>query len=133
MKINFKHSYSLKYIKIASVLLLFFVFRIVTSENYSFTNFSNLYSLFAILGSLLIYTIQRKYKYLTIENESIKKNISFKKAIKLNEIVEIKKFAGDYTLITKSESFEINTKIIDIEELNRLDNVLNKTVLHKKH
>ena len=67
-----------------------------------------------------------KNQYITIENGFIKKNTIFGEKLKLNEIIWIKKFAGDYTLKTEKQELKINTELIEENSLSLLNEILNK-------
>lgn len=83
---------------------------------------------YLVLGFL--YTAHFLYdlrnQYLTIENGTIRKNglYGFGKKINLNDIIWIKKFAGDYTLKTETKEFKINTTLIEEESLVQLNEIL---------
>jgi len=76
-----------------------------------------------------IYYYQRNYQYLKIENGFIKVNGVWGKKIRLNEIRRIKKFAGDYTLITKNKSLTIYTQLITDNDLALLNKEFDKLAL----
>lgn len=82
--------------------------------------------------SLLISWYEHKQQYLTIKDGFIRKNHLFGSKLKLSEIVSIKKFAGDYTLMTSSRKMNINTQITDPKSLEELDQTLEKYVLSKR-
>ena len=75
---------------------------------------------------LILYLNQKRNKYLTIENGILKINGSFGKKINLNEIKQIKKFAGDYILKSDKKKLTINTQIIDPNSLVELNAELEK-------
>jgi len=83
------------------------------------------YLVFGILY-LILYFYQKRNKYLTIENGILKINGSFGKKINLNEIKQIKKFAGDYILKSDKKKLTINTQIIDPNSLVELNAELEK-------
>jgi len=71
------------------------------------------------------YIYENKKQYLTIENGTISKNLLFQtKKMNLNQITQVKKFAGDYILKSKLEELTINTQIIDEDSLADFDAVL---------
>jgi hypothetical protein len=72
------------------------------------------------------YLFENKKQYLTIENGTISKNGLITKKINLTDIINIKKFAGDYVLKTDNTEFRINTQIIQKESLVDLDNELER-------
>jgi len=73
-----------------------------------------------------LYFYQRANQYLNISNGNIKLNDLFGKKIAFNDIIQIKKFAGDYIIKTKNKELTINTQIIDPESLEDLHKVLAK-------
>jgi len=82
--------------------------------------------LFVALLYWIGYITEKTNQYLTVNNESIKKNSPFGKEIKLSEINWIKKFAGDYILKTDSKKMTIHTEIIDEDSLTYLNQTLEK-------
>lgn len=75
---------------------------------------------------LAIYFYQKKYKYLTIKNDTITVNGPFGKKMNLTDVKQIKSFAGDYILKTDKKELIINTKIIDPNSLAELNAELKK-------
>ncbi|MDC0570572.1 hypothetical protein OAO52_01585 [Flavobacteriaceae bacterium] len=73
-----------------------------------------------------MYIYQRKYSYVSIDNDTIRVNGPLGKQLKLNEIKRIKKFAGDYIIKTDRKEMTINTQIIDSSSLKELDAELEK-------
>ncbi len=62
---------------------------------------------------------------LIVENNRIIYNNLFKsKIFKLDEIVRIKKFAGDYTIFTETDKIKINTQVFEKESLEELNMIL---------
>lgn len=78
------------------------------------------------IAYLTICFFQKKYKYIVIENGIIKVNSFSRKKLKLNEIIKIKKFAGDYILKTNKNELAINTQLIEPESLIQLNTELEK-------
>ena len=73
------------------------------------------------------YFYEYKNQYLTIKDGTISRNLLFqKKKMNLNEITQVKKFAGDYILKSKLEKLTINTQIIDEDSLADLNAVLSQ-------
>lgn len=75
---------------------------------------------------LCIFFYQKKEKYLTLENETIKQNWPFGKKIKLREIKAIKHFAGEFILKSELKKMKINISLIESESLFELKTELNK-------
>lgn len=63
-------------------------------------------------------------QYLTIKNEVLIKHTLFSKKINLNDITEIREFAGDLKLITNQTEFVIDTQIADPDSLQELKKAL---------
>lgn len=81
-----------------------------------------------IAGSLFtfgIYFFEKQRQYLTIKNGMLIRSGLFPKKIKLDRVVQIKKFAGDYILLTDKEKFTIDTQILEWEDLVVLERELN--------
>jgi len=72
------------------------------------------------------YFYEKSNQYLTIDDDSIKKNSIAGKKIYLSDITWIKKFAGDYILKTDTEELTINTEVVDEKSLNELNRILSK-------
>ncbi len=80
---------------------------------------------------LIVYFFETKLQYLFINDGYIIKNTLFRKRIKLDNIVSIKLFAGDYILKTNTSEMTINSNIIDPESLTDLKSILNKLNLEQ--
>ena len=123
MKIRFKK----KRLKVNIVLGIIWIalgtLTIVTDDEIRWTNYGYL-----VIGILYVghYLYDLKNQYLTIENGTIRKNglYGYWKKINLNEINWIKKFAGDYTLVTEQNELKINTELIDENSLTELNRIL---------
>ena len=76
-----------------------------------------------------LYFYQKNYKYLSIENGTIAVEGPLGKKMNLNEVKQIKKFAGDYILKTDKKELTINTRIIEPNALSKLDAELEKLSL----
>jgi hypothetical protein len=81
---------------------------------------------YLLIGCIYLGThlFERKKQYLTIENGVLIKNQLKPKTIELNEIKQIKLFAGDYILKTDTSEMTINTELIEKESLANLKTVL---------
>jgi hypothetical protein len=73
-----------------------------------------------------MYFYEKKNQYLTLDAHFLSLNQPFGKKIELSELIQIKKFAGDYILKTAKTELRINTQIIDSKSLSELDAELNK-------
>lgn len=78
---------------------------------------------------IFMYYFQKRKQYLTIDNNILIKNSLIKKEINLNDIIEIEKFGGYYTLKNEKLKFIINTYLIDSKSLEELNNELEKFIL----
>mgnify|MGYP000154923032 CR=1 FL=1 len=96
---------------------------IFTKENRSWTDFG-----FFLISILYfgMYFYEKKNQYLTLDAHFLSLNQPFGKKIELSELIQIKKFAGDYILKTANTELRINTQIIDSKSLSELDAELNK-------
>lgn len=96
---------------------------IFTKENLSWTDFG-----FFLISILYfgMYFYEKKNQYLTLDAHFLSLNQPFGKKIELSELIQIKKFAGDYILKTANTELRINTQIIDSKSLSELDAELNK-------
>ena len=74
--------------------------------------------------SMVLFLYDYKNQYLTIVDGMIYRIPVVGKKIKLKDIVQIKKFAGDYILKTNNKELTINTQLIDKESLNDLNAML---------
>jgi len=103
--------------------LVLSLLKIFKQEKFSWFNWGFLILSFLYLG---IYSYEKKNQYLTIENGMISINKLFPKRIRLTEIKQIKKFAGDYILKTDKTALTINTQFIDENSLKELNTELEK-------
>lgn len=55
---------------------------------------------------------QLKVPYLRIENNSIIRGGLIRRTLKMSEVKEIRKFAGDYTLFTSEKKMKINSEYV---------------------
>jgi hypothetical protein len=77
----------------------------------------------------IFYLIQFFYFFikpvLIIENNQVIYNDLFKsKTFRLDEIVKVKKFAGDITIFTKTDKIGLNAQLFEKESLDELNAVL---------
>ena len=97
------------------------VLRVLTDDSPNWID----YGWFVIAGIyLMVYFYQRNQKYLVIDDGFLKIQGPFGKKINLNEVQQIRKFAGDYILKTGETQLTINTQIIDEESLSKLNSAL---------
>lgn len=101
---------------------------ILLEDNPSIFFYGYIFFGFLILG---ISIFEWKKQYLKIENDVITKNTLFPKKIILTDIIEIKKFAGDLTLITVKDKLVISIDVIDPTSFQELELLLQKLELNK--
>jgi hypothetical protein len=98
---------------------------IINQENIRWTKY-----VFFIIGTIYLISslFEIRNQYLTIENGMIRKNqfLGFNKKINLKDIIQIKKFAGDYTLVTEQTELKINPELIDANSYDILKHILSK-------
>ncbi|MGB7842114.1 MAG: hypothetical protein WBL21_04945 [Salinimicrobium sp.] len=123
MRIGYKKRNLNTYLILGIVWLLFGLLNLNYKEENHWIDYG--YLVFGILYFIL-YFFQTHYQYLTIENGILKINGSFGKKINLNDIRQIKKFAGDYILKSEKKELTINTQIIDPNSLAELNAELEK-------
>ncbi|WP_372756705.1 hypothetical protein [Mariniflexile sp.] len=123
MKIRFKKNRLYAFLVGGLIFIGLGLFMIVDEDDLKWSKFGYL-----ILGLFYLgqYLFDLKNQYLTIENGIIKKNgpFGFGKKIHLKDIKWIKKYAGDYTLITESKKLKINTMLIEEKSLEALNRTL---------
>ena len=84
---------------------------------------------YAFIILSILYLVQFFYfaykPVLIIEKGKIVNNDLFKsKTFRLDEIVKVKKFAGDITIFTKTDKIALNTQLFEKESLDELNAVL---------
>lgn len=70
------------------------------------------------------YIFEYRNQYLTIKDGIISKNSWFGKKLDLDQIIWIKKFAGDYILKTDKQELTINTELIEEKSMVYLIDIL---------
>lgn len=87
-----------------------------------------------LIGTLYlsIYFFEIKKQFLKIEEGVLTKNSLFPKRIHLSDIIQIKKFAGDITLITDTDKMLIHKDLINPESFKELELVLQGLALKKQ-
>jgi len=129
MKIRYKKKRLKFYLIMTIFWLIFGAFNLIFNDfgkwtTYTWLGISVMY--------IAIYSFDYFNQYLTIHNNVIKENHLFGKKIKLTEIKQIKKFAGDYILKTEKTELTINTQIIDEKSLVELNLILDKLNLETR-
>ena len=74
--------------------------------------------------STYMYFRERKLQYLTLKDGVLIRNDIWGRSIRLQEVTEIEKYAGDYILKSPKKKFRIDTHIITPEGLEALEKVL---------
>ena len=125
MKIKFKKKRLIYNLIFSTLYLAIGLEGIIYQENVRWTKFG---ILFFGLIYLVIFIFNSINQYLTIENGIIQKNdlLSFRNKINLVDIIEIKTFAGDYTLITETKQLKIQIEFIAEDSLEDLKHILSE-------
>jgi hypothetical protein len=123
MKISYKKRQMNINLIFGLIWFAWFFINILTKEKTSWLDYGWIVISFIYLS---LYFYQRQYKYLSIENGFIMENRPFGKKINLNDVNQIKNFAGDYIIKTEKDELTINTQIIDPNSLTELRNELDK-------
>ncbi len=102
--------------------LIYGVYRFISGNGSQWLSYG-----FIIIS--ILYLLQFFYflfkPVLIIENKQIIWNDLFRsKIFRLDEIVKIKKFAGDYTIFTETDKIKINTQVFEKESLEELNMIL---------
>jgi hypothetical protein len=123
MKIKFKNKRVIYNLVLSTFYIAIGLEKILNQENARWTKY-----IFFILGLTYLVTslFEINNQYLSIENGIIKKNIilGYNKKINLKDIIAIKSFAGEYTLVTQTNKLKINTELIDPNSIEELYTVL---------
>lgn len=121
MKIYFKRTHLTFSLIMGFAFLALFLSALIFKEKVQFYD-----SGWLILGlsNMGQYLYKKQKGYVSISNDSIRINNLWSKGIMLSEVVQLKKFAGDYTLKTAEKEITINSQIIDPESLQKLNTVL---------
>lgn len=126
-----KIRYTKKTLKIKLILGLLVMayggFKLISSQQLNWLDVGWLIVGMIYIGTFIFQMINA---YLTIESGMLKVNTLFGKKINLNEVKEIRNFAGNYTLRTKNKEVKINTALIDPDSLVDLKNELNKLTVN---
>lgn len=92
------------------------------------TNPTSIFSYAWIVVGLLqagSYFYDKKYQYLTIENNTLTKNFLIPQKININEIKKVRKFKNSYKVETDKRTIRILKNIIEENSLKRLDHFFN--------
>jgi hypothetical protein len=121
MKESIEIKYSQKQAKIGLIVgLLFFILGIVSI----FYGSKPAYFSFGIgIANVALYFYRKHVSYLVVKDGILKKDLGAK--IPLNEVIETKRFAGDYTFKSKSKKIVIDKNAIDKDSINDIENLIN--------
>ena len=119
MKIKYVEK-SLKFNLVYGLFMIVIGIFAVANDSNSFFNYPWL-----IIGALQIgtYFYNKKFQYLTIENNRLTKHSIFPKVIELNEIRKVRKFVNSYKIETDKTTLRISKNIIEKESLYKLNQV----------
>ncbi|WP_324719663.1 hypothetical protein [Salinimicrobium sp. HB62] len=122
MKIPYKKRQLNFNLYFGSIWLIFFLGQFFFDDEFNWIDYGLLVSI-AYFGT---YYYKVKYKYVTIDEGNLTVNGPFGKSVALDEIVQIKSFAGEYILKTEKQELRINTHTIKPESLAILNKELKK-------
>ena len=78
-----------------------------------------------------IFIFENSKQYVTIGNGMLIKNNLISKKMMLEDIIQIKKLAGDYVFMSDTDKIEINMSFLDIESLKELQTFIEELQLNK--
>lgn len=119
-----KIAYKKKHLIVNLFLGIMWLVLAFLNFNYGETNWINYGYLVIALLYLTRWFYQYQNQYLTIDKGIIKENWPFGKEINLDEIQQIKYFAGDLILKTNNSQITINKQLIDEKSFTDLENEL---------
>ncbi|NNF19198.1 MAG: hypothetical protein HKN61_05435 [Flavobacteriaceae bacterium] len=120
MKVSYKQKHLRNYLLLGILFLLLGSWRMLQGID----QLLGYLWLSLALISLSHYYYSRRKAYLTIKQGYLYKNLLFSQRLLLSDIKHIRKFAGDYTLMTETTKLTIDTQIIDADSLEELECVL---------
>lgn len=125
MKIKFTKKRLIYNLVLSILYLTIGLEGIIYQENIRWTKYGML-SLGILYLTNSLYEL--KYQYLSIEYGILRKNmiLGFTKKINLNDIIEIKTVAGDYTLLTDTTQLKIQVELIVDDSLLELNRILSE-------
>src|SRR5690606_38108009 len=121
---SMKIAYKKKHLRVNLFLGIMWLVLAFLNFNYGETNWINYGYLVIALLYLTRWFYQYQNQYLTIDKGIIKENWPFGKEINLDEIQQIKYFAGDLILKTHNSQITINKQLIDEKSFTDLENEL---------
>lgn len=125
MKIKYKNNTGIFYLLLGILWIAMGIFGLSLERDNPFFDYASI--AFGILY-VLIFLYQWNYQYLKIDNGVVQKSLlhASPRNIVLKDVVWIKKFAGDYILISDEKKFHINYDLIEKKSLLRLDKILSQ-------
>lgn len=125
MKIRYKNNTGIFYLLLGILWIAMGIFGLSLEGDNPFFDYASI--AFGILY-VLMFLYQRNYQYLKIENGVVQKSLfhASPRRITLKKVVWIKKFAGDYILISDEKKFHINYDLIEKKSLLELEKFLSQ-------
>ena len=120
MKIKYEEKI-LKFNLIYGMFMILIGIFAVANDSHSLFNYTWL-----VIGALQTgsYFHNKKFQYLTIENNKLTKHSLIPKSIELNEIKKVRKFVNSYKIETEKTTLRISKNIIEKDSLYKLNQVL---------
>lgn len=125
MKILFNNKRLYTNLILGIIWIGFAIFKVlaVGADNFNWFDYGYL-----VIGIIYIghYLYDLKVQYMTVENGAIWRNklYGFGRKIDLNQIERIRQWDKNYTLITETGDFVIDTKLIEEKSLVKLNKIL---------
>lgn len=107
-------------------VILIIIFTVYNGPGAFYGNSAGIGLIGGSLFTFGIYFYEKEKHYLTFKNGLLIKNNLFAKKIVLDRVIQIKKYAGDYILLTDKKKFVIDTQLIDHPSIEVLENELEK-------
>lgn len=104
--------------------LIYGVYRFISGNGSQWLSYG--FIIISILYLLQFFYFMYKPILIIVNDQIIYNDLFRSKSLSLYEIVRIKKFAGDYTIYTKTDKIKINTQVFEKEALEELNMVLEK-------
>ena len=119
MKINYKKKTSKFNLIIGVIWFVWFWVGVITLDRTNWYDWGWLVFILLYIGT---YFHQRKHQYAEITDEFIKINDPiFGKKLNINDVITVRKFAGNYIFKTASKELTIDTHLISLESLDKLN------------
>lgn len=105
------------------IFAFYFIFRKESYFGYAYLAIGILF-----LGT---YIYKKTVHYATIKNGILIKKSIFSKRIKLDQITDVRYFAGKYSLMTDASEITINTMLLDKKSIDDLKKIIHQLNLSK--